>query len=261
MQFIEANGIVHHIGVQGPENGPVVVFSNSLGTDFRIWDGVCAALPSGVRILRYDTRGHGLTTAPKGDCTIDVLRDDLLGILDAVGIEKCHLVGLSVGGMISQAVAFAEPDRVERLVLCDTAHKIGPPSMWSERISAISEVGLEAASDAVMTRWFPEATRARDPVLIAGCKAMVSRMPQHGYLGVVAALRDADLSAQTPKIQAPTLVVVGTEDTATTPALVASMADLIPNSELKQIEGVGHIPCLEQPEHLAELIINHCGLS
>ena len=261
MRFLSCNGIVHHIVLEGPEDGPTIVFSNSLGTDFRIWDGVVAALPQGVRTLRYDTRGHGLSGAPDGDYAMDTLRDDLLGLVDALGIKTFHLVGLSVGGLISQAVALAAPDRVEKLVLCDTAHVIGPKEMWQARIDAIAEGGLAAASDAIMERWFPADMATRDPDLFAGAEAMMSRTPLKGYLGVAAAIRDADFTQTTPTIEVPALVMVGSEDKATSPTLVASLADLLPNSALHIIEGAGHLPCLEQPERVADLIASHCGLS
>lgn len=261
MQFITLNGIHHHYALAGPDSAPVIVFSNALGTDFRIWDGVLAALPKGVRTLRYDMRGHGLTGAPDGPYRMDQLRDDLLGLCDALGIVQFHLVGLSVGGLVGQAVALAAPDRIARMVLCDTAHKIGPASIWEERIKAIAADGLTSVADEIMARWFPEDMLAREPDLFAEAKAMMLRTPQQGYLGVAAAIRDTDFTLQTPTIETPTLVMVGSEDKATPPALVSRLADLMPNSELQQIAGAGHLPCLEQPIRVAELISRHCSLT
>jgi 3-oxoadipate enol-lactonase len=251
MRFERANGIVQHLSVTGPENQPWIVFANSLGTDFRIWDGVLDALDDRYRVLRYDMRGHGLTEAPPGPYAMTDLRDDLLCLFNQLEIERATIVGLSVGGMVAQSLAAAAPDRVDRLVLMDTAHRIGPPALWEDRIAAVSDGGMEAIADAVLERWFSSDYKTVNPQARAGARAMLSRVPAVGYAGICAAIRDADLTEAAARIDVPTLCLCGDQDKATPPDLVLALADLLPRAEFRLIEGAGHLPCLEKPDAVA----------
>ncbi len=254
MNGIEANGQVLHVEDEGPEDAPVVVFSNSLGTDFRLWDPLLPHLPADLRLIRYDKRGHGLSSCPDGPYAIEDHMRDLEGLLERLGIAQAVIVGLSVGGMIAQALAAARPDLVRGLVLCSTAHVIGPPEIWETRIEAIRKGGIEALADAILERWFSTEFRKRRPEETALWRAMLTRTPVEGYLGTCQAIRDADLTETTRKLTVPAVCVGGTEDGATPPELVRSTAELI-GRRFVAIEGAGHLPCVEAPEALAGAIV------
>ena len=255
MIFVESGDAVLHAELIGdPEEQPVLCFSNSLGTDFRIWDRVAAQFAEDYCLLLYDKRGHGLSDLGAGPVTIDRHVDDLLAIADHFGIERFGLVGLSIGGMIAQRLAVRAPERLAALVLCDTAPKIGDAEGWNSRIAAVERDGLESIGDAVMERWFTEAYRDAEPQPLRIWRNMLTRQSAKGYAASCAAIRDADLTADAGKIAVPTLVVVGGDDRSTPPDLVRAMAERIPGAQFATIEGAGHLPCIEQPEALAGLI-------
>lgn len=255
--FHRCNGVVLHARLLGEAGRPLVVFSNSLGTDSRIWDAVVPRLTDRYAVLLYDKRGHGLSDAPRGPCTIADHAADLLALLDTVGADRVALVGLSVGGLIAQAIAAEHPERVAALVLCDTAAKIGDAASWDARIEAAEYKGMESIADAVMERWFTRAYRTEQPVALRGWRTMLARQPAGGYAATCAAIRDADLRAATATIRVPTLVVAGDQDLSTPPDLVRAMADAIAGATFRMIAGSGHIPPVEQPEILAGLIAEH----
>lgn len=254
MRFVTINGRAVHCDLDGPEDAPVLVFSNSLGTDLRVWDGLAGALGARFRLLRYDLRGHGLSDGSAGPYAMADLVEDLSALLDRLGIAEAIVCGLSVGGMIAQGLSAARPELVKGLVLCDTAHRIGPPEMWETRMAAIREGGIAAVADAILERWFSPAFRAGRPEELAGWRNMLLRIPVEGYLGTCAAIRDADQSAAARAISVPTLCLGGSEDGATPPDLVRSLADLVPGARFELIEGAGHLPCVERPDILAALI-------
>ena len=255
MRFAEANGIVlHHAVRDGPAGAPTLVFANSLGTDFRIWTALIERLGAGYRHVVYDKRGHGLSDCPPGPYRIEGLVDDLAALLDHLGVSNAILVGLSVGGMIAQGLAAARPDLVRGLVLSDTAYRIGPRKMWDQRIAAVRDGGIEALAEPILERWFSAAFRAGRPDQLAGLRAMLVRTPLDGYLGTCAALRDADLSAAARGLRVPTLCLCGSEDGATPPDLVRALAELIPGAGFTLIEGPGHLPCIEAPDAMADLM-------
>lgn len=254
MAFADINGVVLYYRVQGPEDAPVLAFANSLGTDARIWDAVIEQLGGRYRMLSYDKRGHGLSHAPEGEYTLDQHVDDLEGLLDHVGVNALALAGVSIGGLIGQALALRRPERLTALILCDTAPRVGDAAMWNTRIAAVRQGGLAAIADAVMARWFTEGFRRDRPVELAGWRNMFLRMPAAGYAGTCAALRDADLRGQIGAIATPTLVVVGEDDLSTPVELVRETAAAIPDARFAVIEGAGHIPSIEQPRTLADLM-------
>lgn len=254
MTFARINGIVLHYRLAGRTDAPVLALVNSLGTDARIWDGVIALLADRYRIVSYDKRGHGLSAAPEGDYTIDDQVDDLAGLLDHLGIDRLALAGVSIGGVIGQAFALRHPQRLQALVLCDTAAKVGDAAMWNGRIAAIRQGGMASIADAVMTRWFTPAFRQERPDDLAGWQTMFERMPVEGYASTCAALRDADLTAAVAGIATPTLVVAGDQDLSTPVELVRATAEKIPGARFEIIAGAGHIPSIEQPEALATLM-------
>lgn len=251
MAFAELNGIVLHYVDEGPRDAPVVAFSNSLGTDFRIWDGVVAELGGSFRTIRYDKRGHGLSTCPPAPFTMDEHVGDFAALLDHVGVERAVIVGLSVGGLIAQGLTAARPGLARAVVLCDTAHKILTHEVWNERIAAVEAGGIEALADGTMERWFSEKFRAEEKATLAGSRNMLVRTPDAGYAGTCAAIRETDYTNVAKAMDMPVLCVVGDEDGATPPDVVRATSELIPGAGFVIIEGAGHLPCVEKPATLA----------
>ncbi len=254
MAFARVNGVVLHHEIVGPAGAPVLVFANSLGTDFRIWHEVVARLGGAFRFVLYDKRGHGLSEATPAPYALTDHVSDLAALLDHLGVTKATIVGLSVGGMIAQGLASLRPDLVASLVLCDTAHKIGTAEMWNARIDAVRKGGIGSIADAVMQRWFTPAYRSPANPDYVGYVAMLTRTPTEGYVGTCAALRDADLTESTRALTVPTLCLVGDQDGSTPPDLVRSTAELIKGAEFRIIADAGHLPNIEQPAAVADLI-------
>ena len=255
MQFARVNDItLHHQLIGGPTDKPVVVFVNSLGTDFRIWRDVVVRLAGDFPIITYDKRGHGLSDVGQAPYSIDDHVSDLSGLLDTLSVTGAVICGLSVGGMIALGLADRRPDLVRGLVLCDTAHKIGTAETWNARIAAVEENGLDSIVDAVMERWFTPAFRRPENTAYHGYVNMLVRQPAVGYAATCAALREADLTAAARRIAMPALCLVGDQDGSTPPDLVLSMSRLIAGARYEIIADAGHIPCVEQPETLTVLI-------
>jgi 3-oxoadipate enol-lactonase len=257
MHFVGANGGLAHFADEGQRAGRAVVFINSLGTDFRIWDEVAAPLARQRRVIRYDKRGHGLSTHPTAVGAIADFARDLGGLLDHLHSGAATIVGLSIGGLIAQELHRLRPELVASLVLCDTGHRIGTMETWRERIGAVEAGGIEAIGDSVMLRWFTADYRGKYPDMMAGWRAMLTRTPKDGYLAACRAIRDADLTEGAKRIRVPALVVVGDQDASTPPALAREMVALIPGAKLEIVKGAGHLPCIERPDALRALIEAH----
>ena len=254
LQVAPVNGTHIHYAETGPKDGPVLVFSNSLGTDFRIWNDVVSVLSDRFHIVTYDKRGHGLSGVGDAQYDLALHGNDLIGLLDYLGLDQVILCGLSVGGLIAQHVMATQPHRVRGLILCDTAAKLGDYAGWNSRIEAIKADGIAVLGDAIIERWLSADYRANRPMETALYRDMLVRTTQAGYIGTCVALRDGDLRDAAGKISVPTLCVCGSEDLATPPDVVRATADMIPNATFELIDGVGHLPCLETPELLARLI-------
>ncbi|MEL6765765.1 MAG: 3-oxoadipate enol-lactonase [Pseudomonadota bacterium] len=253
VQGVSVNGVILNAALAGPKDAPAIVFSNSLGTDLRAWDPLLPHLPEGWRHLRYDKRGHGLSSLPEEGWSIQDLADDLDALMAAMGVETAVIVGLSVGGLIAQALATRHPSRVRALVLCDTAARIGTEQMWNDRIAAIEAGGIAALTDATMERWFTPAFRAHAPGL-EPWRNMMLRTPAAGYLATCRAIRDADYRAEAARLTVPSLAICGEADGSTPPELVRQTAELIPGCRFELIRDAGHIPCVEQPAALGRVI-------
>lgn len=256
MQFAQCNGQTIHFSdraASGAGRNPAIVFINSLGTDFRIWDDVTALLPD-HRIIRFDKRGHGLSDCPPAPYSIEDNAADLEALLQRLGINDMVLVGLSVGGLISLALSARKPDWVRAVVLMDTAHKIGEEAMWNTRIEAIKEGGIASLSDAILERWFSPQFRAGETAKFAAYANMLVRTPQEGYLGTCMALRDGNYAQAATALEVPVLCMVGSNDGATPPDAVRACHELIDGSRFEILEGPGHLPCIEQPREVADLI-------
>jgi 3-oxoadipate enol-lactonase len=251
MLFAEAHGVVHHYALEEAKDKPVLVFANSLGSDLRIWDDVVIRLAGDFRMIRYDKRGHGLSDVPAPPYSLGDFVLDLVGLLDALEIKEVTVCGLSVGGVIAQGLAINYPDRVRGLVLCDTGMRIGTFASWEERIATVKESGLSKLVGPSMERWFTSTFRENRSVEMQGYSNMLLRIPRDGYLGACYALRDADLTQETPKINQPTLVLCGDQDIATPPDLGRQLAQAIPGARFSLIEEAAHLTCIEQPEAMA----------
>ena len=241
-----------HYRIDGDPSGAPIVFANSLGTDLRLWDSVVAQLPKGLRILRYDMRGHGLSDAPPAPYAMGALVRDLEQLMDHIGMRDAVVVGLSIGGMVAQGLAVKRLDLLRGLVLSNTAAKIGNKDMWGERIAVVQAQGIAALTDSVMERWFPAAFRATPAC--SAWRNMLERTTLDGYTGCAAAIGGTDFYATTAGLRLPALGIAATEDGSTPPDLVRETVDLIPGSRFALIRGAGHLPCVDQPAAYAELL-------
>ncbi|MEZ5872458.1 MAG: 3-oxoadipate enol-lactonase [Nitratireductor sp.] len=256
MQFAAIGGNTIHFADTGPRDAQTVVFSNSLGTDFRVWDKVLSAFESSYRVIRYDKRGHGLSDATPAPYRMEDHVNDLAGLLDHLRVTNAVIVGLSVGGMIAQSLHAARPDLVRAIVLMDTAHKIGTEPLWNDRIAAVEGKGIASISPMILERWFSRSFRETQKPEFALWRNMLERTTVAGYSGTCAALRDADNTENAKRINVPVLLMVGSNDGSTPPDLVRSTHELIANSRFRVIDGPGHLPCVEAPDETARLILD-----
>lgn len=240
-----------HYRDDGPRDRPALLFANSLGTDLRLWDALLPLLPAGLRLIRYDKPGHGLS-ADGGAVTIASLAADAAALIEATAARPVIFIGLSIGGMIGQALAAARPDLVRALVLSNTAARIGTAEGWAARIAAVEAGGIAAITEAVMERWFTPALRATPG--LAPWRTMLARTPAAGYAAACAAIAAADLTATTRALRLPALVIAGAEDGATPPDLVRATADLIAGAAFHLIPGAGHLSCVEKPTPYAAIL-------
>jgi 3-oxoadipate enol-lactonase len=256
MPFIRAGDITVHYLLEGPESAPVVMLSNSLGTSLAVWNAQAAALRGKYRVLRYDTRGHGLTDAPPAGntgYTMDQLADDAAQLIKVLGLKRVSLCGLSIGGMLGQKLAAKSPELLSSLILCDTAPYMNP-QVWDERIAAIRKDGIEAVAEGTMQRWFTKRFHEQQPDALKGIRNMLVRTPVEGYIGCAYAIKNMDLRADDAKIVCPTLIIVGEEDPATTVSAAREMNGAIKGSKLVIIPQAAHIVPIEQPTVLSRAI-------
>jgi 3-oxoadipate enol-lactonase len=252
MQTISTSGITMHIRDEGPRDGRVVVFANSLGTDLRVWDALLPLLPAGLRIVRYDKRGHGLSDATPAPYAMEQLVADAEAVCDGLGLRDVTFVGLSIGGLIGQGLTAKRPDLVRALVLMDTAAQIGTAQMWQDRIDTINRDGVAALADPILERWFTPAFRATNPEFSLW-RNMLTQTSVAGYTGCCAAIAGADLTESTRALRLPVMAMAGDQDGSTPPDLVRATADLC-GADFHVIPDAGHIPCVEQPAATAQLL-------
>jgi 3-oxoadipate enol-lactonase len=242
--FIEANGVRIRYRLEGKPGAPVIVFSNSLGTNLSMWDPQVSALRDDFRILRYDTRGHGLSAVPPGTYTQDQLGGDILALMDVLEIRQARFCGLSMGGQVGIWLGANTPDRFSRLVLCDTAAHIGNHEIWNARIAAIRAGGMPAIISGAIERWFTPGFIAQSPEVVATVRRMILDTPPQGYIACCEAIRDTDLTEQASHVHTPTLVISGTHDPATPPAQGRSLASLIRGARYLELDA-SHISNIE----------------
>jgi 3-oxoadipate enol-lactonase len=246
-----------HAVVEGPDDAPVLLLSNSLGADHTMWNPQVPALTERFRVVRYDTRGHGRSPAAAGDATIDDLADDVVALLDRLGVAQAHVAGLSIGGMTGLRLAVREPQRVASLaVLCSSAHT-GNPQSWRERAETARAQGTGVLAGTVVSRWLTPGYAAQHPDLVARLEAMVHAADDEGYAGCCAAIAAMDQRSDLSRITAPTLVVSGADDPALPPEHQQVLADGIPGAQLLSLSPAAHLANLEQPEQVTDALIAH----
>lgn len=233
---------------EGPADAPALVFSNSLGTDLRMWEPQARAFAGSYRVIRYDSRGHGRSDAPPGPYTLERLGADLLALLDTLEIAQARVCGLSLGGMVALWLATYHPERVARAVFANTAARIGSTASWDQRIESVRAGGMEAIRDGVLARFFSEPFRLRQENVTHFVGEMLQATRPEGYIGACAALRDADLRAVVGRIRAPSLVLTGALDESTPPAQSRALHAAIAGSQLVILDEDAHLSNLEQPD-------------
>jgi 3-oxoadipate enol-lactonase len=243
----KSNGINIDYTIDG--QGPWVVMSHSLACDRSMWEEQAQRLKTRYRVLRFDTRGHGGSDAPEGAYTLDMLSEDLLGLLDELSVTDPHFIGLSMGGMIGMTFALKHPKRFRSLVLCDTSSRIpseaGP--IWEGRIKVAAEQGMEPLVEPTLQRWFTEPFYKSNKPMMARVGKMIRDTKPAGYIGCCKAIPKIDVTARLGAITCPVQVIVGEQDVGTPVAMSQSIHEAIRGSELVVIPSASHLSNLEQP--------------
>jgi 3-oxoadipate enol-lactonase len=254
MPVINADDCPIHVEIEGPEDAPVLVLSNSLGTTHTMWEPQVAAFTQHFRLVRFDRRGHGKSGVPQGPYTMERLGRDVLAILDGLALTKVNWCGLSMGGMEGMWLGANAPERFERLVLCNTSSYFLDKKMWNDRLRFAREKGLAVLAGPNMERWFTQGFRERNPAAIARMTEMFVATPLDGYIACGEAVRDMDHRALLPKIAVPTLVVAGRHDPATTLDAGEYIRDHIPGAAFAVLDAA-HISNVEQPEQFTNAVL------
>jgi 3-oxoadipate enol-lactonase len=248
------DGCTIHVEAEGPENAPVLMMSNSLGTDLHMWDEQVAPFTRHFRLVRYDRRGHGKSSVPKGPYSMERLGRDVVGVLDGLGIAKINWCGLSMGGMVGMWLGANAASRIDKLILSNTSSYFPDKTLWDGRIKLVRDKGLAAIVDANMERWFTEGFRERAPAAMAKMRKMFLATNIEGYVGCGEAIRDMDHRPLLPKITAPTLVIAGRHDPATTLEAGEYIKQHVPGATIAVLEAA-HISNLEQPQAYADTVL------
>jgi len=233
-----------HYALEGPSGAPILMFSNSLGADFSMWDLQAAEFQKKFRTLRYDTRGHGQSSPAPGPYSIELLGKDVLALLDSLHFYRVHFCGLSMGGMIGMWLGLNAPERLNHLVLCNTGAKIGTAESWKARIEAVQKRGMKSVASAVIERWFTPAFRQKEPEAISRILKMLEATNPDGYVSCCAAVGDFDCRDQLGRIRTATLVIAGAHDPATPPADGRFLAQNIPAARFVELNAA-HLSNIE----------------
>ena len=239
----------------GPEHAAVLVLSNSLGTTHRMWDPQMAAFTRHFRLLRYDTRGHGQSSVTPGPYSIEKLGWDVVRFLDYLQLDRVHFCGLSMGGMIGMFLGANAANRLHKIVLCNTAAKIGTPETWNARIDAVQKGGMRAVAGAVLERWLTPAYRASHTAETAAVLRMLQEANPEGYVANCAAVRDVDLRPTLQNVKVPALVLSGTHDPATPPADGQFLAKQIPGARYVELNAA-HLSNIEAQDDFNTRVVN-----
>ncbi len=238
--------------VDGPANGAPLVLIHALGTDLTIWDDIIPLLPAGLRILRFDLRGHGGSDTPAPPYAMGALIRDAERLIDHFALKDAVVVGVSLGGLVAQGLAIKRLDLIRAMVLSNTAARIGTAELWAARVSEVRAKGLDAFADGVMARWFGRGFR--DNPAMPRLRAMLTATSPDGWMGCAAAIGGTDFYTPTASMTLPTLVIAGANDAATPPDLVRETAGLIRGSHFALMRGAGHLPMVEKPSEYTALI-------
>lgn len=241
--------------VAGDPGAPALLLINSIGSTREMWARQMPAFTTAFRVVRYDARGHGTSSVPRGPYTLEQLGRDALAVLDDAGVPSAHVCGISLGGLTGQWLGLNASERVRGLVLANTAARIGTLESWTERIGLVREKGMSAVADLAMPRWFSPPFHARDPETVDAFRSMVQNCPDDGYLGCCAALRDADLRDRVAGIRSPTLLVASTADTATPPDGLQFIQERIPGATLVTFDS-GHLSNVECAEDFSAAVLD-----
>jgi len=247
MPVIDADGCKINVQIDGPQDAPALVLSNSLGTNLSMWDDQAKALSGEFRVIRYDQRGHGKSGAPKGPYTIVRLGQDVIAILDNLKIAKAHFVGLSMGGSTGMWLARMAPGRFTKIILSNTGARISTQDVWNARIASVLSKGMTAVIDTTLERWFSNDSHKRNLPAISAVRKMLMTTPAHGYAGCSAAIRDCDQRWGIGAVKLPTLVIIGTLDPGTPPAGGEEIASRIRGAKVARLEAA-HLSNLEKSE-------------
>ena len=254
MPTIQSDGCPIHVAIEGPDDAPVLILSNSLGTTLRMWDGQVGPFTRHFRLVRFDRRGHGKSGCPQGPYSMEQLGRDVLAIMDGLGIRKANWCGLSMGGMEGMWLGANASERFERLVLANTSSYFPDKAGWNERLKLVREKGIAAFADANMERWFTKGFRERAPQTVAAVKEMFAATALEGYIACGSAVRDMDHRALLPRIRVPTLVIIGRHDPATVPEAGEYIRANIPGASAAILDAA-HLSNVEQPEQFNDAVL------
>ena len=247
---IKTNGIEIHYEINGISNRPWLTLSHSLACNLHMWDDQMRALTPHYNVLRFDTRGHGQSTAPAGDYTLEQMADDVKGLFDALAIQHTHWVGLSMGGMIGQTFALKYPGIFQSLVLADTTSRrpSNAEHMWGERVSAARALGMAGVLDTTLARWFTEPFRNARKDVMARIGEQILSTPVDGFGGACGAISKVNTLDRLQEITCPVFIIVGEQDHGTPPEMARAIHENLPGSELLVIKSAAHLSNVEQPE-------------
>lgn len=251
---VQAGNCLIHVAMDGPDKGPCLMLSNSLGSDLTMWDPQLAAFSEHFRVIRYDSRGHGKSDAPQGPYTVERLGRDAVSILDHLGIAKTHWCGLSMGGMVGQWLGANAPSRLDKIILSNTTSHYTDKQSWTSRIEFVQTNGIKAMAAPSIERWFSADFRQREPTTVERATRMLLATDPEGYVGCCAAIRDMDLRPLLSKIKAPTLVIAGTLDAATPVEMQELICSQLGGAKLATLEA-SHLSNIEQPDVYTDAVL------
>lgn len=254
MPFADSNHAQIHYAIEGPPRKPALILSNSLGTDFSMWDPQIPEFTKSLRVLRYDTRGHGKSSVTPGAYSAEQLANDVLALADALKVGSFHFCGLSMGGMTGMWLAAYHPKRLSKLIISSAAAKFGTLEMWNKRIDAIRKQGMKPTAAAAIERWFTPAFRTKNPSTVGNIRRILESANLEGYISNCAAVRDFDFRDQLGKISVPTLVISGTHDPSTTPADGNFLADHIPGARYVELNAA-HLSNIEDADRFTKEVV------
>ena len=254
MPEVEHAGVRLFYELSGNLQGEILVFGNSLGSNLHMWDKVLPWFESRYRVVRFDMRGHGRSSVPKGPCSIEELGCDVLRLLDSIGIEAMNFCGLSLGGMVAMWLGIHAPQRVRRLVMANAGARIGTPEMWDERVATVARSGMEGLAATTLTRWFTAGYRVEHADEMEMIRTMISSTNPEGYSACCGALRDTDLTREMQNISAPCLVVSGKYDPATPPSDGRAIHQQMRNSKYVELEA-SHLSAWERAEEFGSEVV------